>query len=136
MLGWTSFIPASASLRNREIESGSVHEPLAKDLDRDRIPSHHVLAPIDAGEGSLGEVEEHLAAAVEEPGRVPLLKALDLPAREQPLAEQHAEERLGRAILGFKLRMYRLIFVDQPDPQGLLGQDLGVIVGHRRRFLL
>ncbi len=57
-------------------------EPLAKDLDRQGRLGRDVLAAIDAGEGPLREVEEHLGVAIEKPAWVSLLEPIDLPARQ------------------------------------------------------
>ena len=75
-------------------------EPVAEDLDGDRLAAGLLRAAVDAGEGPLGEVEEDLAAAEEEAGGVALLEPLDLPARQQPLAEERPGERRERAVLG------------------------------------
>ena len=50
-----------------------------------------VLAAIDAGEGSFGEVEEDLGVAEEETAGITFLEPIDLPARERAFPQQHAD---------------------------------------------
>ena len=75
MFGCRSFIPASASLWNRSTAAGSVANRLRSTLIATGLPESVLDPAVDAGERPLGEVEEHLAAAVEEPGGVVLLRA-------------------------------------------------------------
>ena len=106
-------MPASASWLNRATAAGSVTNRLRSTLMATGCCRSVLRAAVDAGEGPLGEVEEDLAAAEEEARRVALLEPFELPAREQPLAEERPRERLDRAVLGVGLASH-LVGVTRP----------------------
>ena len=85
MLGWIELQPGLGLLVEALDGGGVGDEPLAEDLDGDRLAARRSSAAVDAGEGPLGDVEEDLAAAEEEAAQVALAELVDLPARQLPL---------------------------------------------------
>ena len=85
MFGCRSRMPGLGLLVEADDGVRDVGEPPAQHLDGNRLAGVVVLAPVDPGEGSLGQMEEGPVVAEEEAGRVPLAEAVDLPARQQPL---------------------------------------------------
>ena len=110
--------------------AGVDEEALAEDLDGDRLAGGDPHAAIDPREGPLGEVEEDLAAAVEEAGQVALAELVDLPAGHAPLAEQRVRQGVERPVLRGGHRLVGLVLRGQAEQDHLLGQGCGVDFGH------
>ena len=113
------------------IDRAGVHEEaLAEDLDGHRLAGGDPHAAIDPREGPLGEVEEDLAAAVEEAAQVALAELVDLPAGHAPLAEQRVRQGVERPVLRGGHRLVGLVLRGQAEQDHLLGQGSGVDFGH------
>ncbi len=111
---------------------GHLGEALAQYLDRQRSLGGGVFTAIDASERPFGQVKKDLSVAEEEPAGVALLEAIDLPARERALSQQHPDDRVGSATVGGGPGFLELFARDQADHCHLVKHHFSVEFGHER----
>ena len=70
-------------------------KPLPQDFDGQGSLGGDVLGAIDARKRPLGQMEKDLGIAEEETAGIAFLEAIDLPARDRTLAQQHPQDVVG-----------------------------------------